>query len=615
MRSARAVGTVRVSNSRLTSNKAILFRRSCLSVFLCLLACAWDSNALQLTGTVSPNPVVVGGKLTFTFTVFNDGATPASGTLFTNRLPPSTVFVSAAVTNGVFAISSNVFSYQPDTLPPGGQVVFKLVITPVTTQLITNLAYCVGSDGELVADFSLTSVTSVQAGPNLNVGRIHHQSILLSDGRVLVAGGEVLEADGARATATAEVYSPSNDLFTLVGNMSTRRQSQTVTLLPNGSVLVAGGKSRGVSATSVDLFDPTNNTFIPTTSLGVARASHTATLLANGDVILAGGAGPGTLIERFSLSNGIAAISPAGNLAVPRSGHVAALLSDGRVFFAGGGGEDNPFAEVFDPASGVSTPVAPGGHGVSAVAVTLGKILVHGYTVQPHVLAEVYSIQSNSFVTLTPPADPHFGGNYLTLRSGEVLMTGGLWTFAVDIFNPRTSSFTPSSPVAVTRYDHSAVQLADGRILLTGGNDLIGTMSGDRRSTELYALRLDFDQDGMDDAWELANQLEPSNRNDAVADADDDGHTNLQEYLAGTNPQDPNSVMRIEITQLDASMMRIRFTSALGKLYRLERTTNVLNDVWGIVADNIPGTGTVIEITDALTTGTTGQLYRVRLLP
>jgi hypothetical protein len=46
---------------------------------------------------------------------------------------------------------------------------------------------------------------------------------------------------------------------------------------------------------------------------------------------------------------------------------------------------------------------------------------------------------------------------------------------------------------------------------------------------------LDADDDGMPDAWEIANGLNPQ-LNDATADPDNDGVSNLQEYQNGTNP-------------------------------------------------------------------------------
>lgn len=48
----------------------------------------------------------------------------------------------------------------------------------------------------------------------------------------------------------------------------------------------------------------------------------------------------------------------------------------------------------------------------------------------------------------------------------------------------------------------------------------------------------DDDNDGMPDWWELLYGFNPLNPADAGQDADGDGHTNLQEFLAGTNPRD-----------------------------------------------------------------------------
>ncbi len=51
----------------------------------------------------------------------------------------------------------------------------------------------------------------------------------------------------------------------------------------------------------------------------------------------------------------------------------------------------------------------------------------------------------------------------------------------------------------------------------------------------------DGDSDGMPDAWESLHVFDPGNGSDAALDADDDGLSNLREYLAGTNPRDSDS--------------------------------------------------------------------------
>jgi len=52
---------------------------------------------------------------------------------------------------------------------------------------------------------------------------------------------------------------------------------------------------------------------------------------------------------------------------------------------------------------------------------------------------------------------------------------------------------------------------------------------------------IDADGDGMPNVWEIANNLNPQDPSDAPLDPDADDLTNLEEYLAGTNPNNPDT--------------------------------------------------------------------------
>jgi len=75
--------------------------------------------------------------------------------------------------------------------------------------------------------------------------------------------------------------------------MNAERAAHTVTRLPDGKVLIAGGfREEGTSEiaiASAEIFDPGTNTFMSTSDMTAPRNGHTATLLPNGKVLLAGG--------------------------------------------------------------------------------------------------------------------------------------------------------------------------------------------------------------------------------------------------------------------------------------------------------------------------------------
>ena len=94
----------------------------------------------------------------------------------------------------------------------------------------------------------------------------------------------------------------------------------------------------------------------------------------------------------------------------------------------------------------------------------------------------------------------------------------------------------------------------------------------------------DLDGDGIPDWYELEHPLflDPLNPDDASEDYDGDGFSNLEEYLLGSDPADPNSPksmggLRITALRLSGSTDEVEFTSATNNYYTLLAGLTVTN--------------------------------------
>jgi hypothetical protein len=189
-------------------------------------------------------------------------------------------------------------------------------------------------------------------------------------------------------------------------------------------VLVVGGLATypsGVQA-SAELFDPATGRWTPTGSLRTPRRNHTATLLPDGTVLVAGGSGEGWLrsAELYNPASGRwKRVAP---MATSREHASATLLRDGRVLVAGGG---NPSAllsaELYDPISGRwSTTGSINNYGGRAVLLQDGRVLAACCGV-----GDVYSPGTGTWTSTGPMVFPYAAGAAAPLPNGQVLYVGG----------------------------------------------------------------------------------------------------------------------------------------------------------------------------------------------
>jgi hypothetical protein len=121
---------------------------------------------------------------------------------------------------------------------------------------------------------------------------VNHTATLLPNGTVLLAGGTYYQ--GGIVLASALVYYPGSGKFTATAPMTGRRAWHAANLLPDGNVLMTGGNSTlsdGAAVATAEVFAPLTGTFRQIGNMTTNRSRHTSTLLNNGDVFIVGGIG------------------------------------------------------------------------------------------------------------------------------------------------------------------------------------------------------------------------------------------------------------------------------------------------------------------------------------
>lgn len=178
---------------------------------------------------------------------------------------------------------------------------------------------------------------------------------------------------------------------------------------------------------------------------------------------------------------------------------------------------------------------------------------------------------------------------------------GMLWVGATNLVLPGhgtgtfTFTFAASPPTGSLIYatastTNEGTSELSPPILLTGGT-------------------LDTDGDLMPDFWESAYGLNPGVSNPVGSDADSDGFTDLEEWIADTLPNSTGSFFRI--TAITGGTVRVvLLPSSATRMYRLDAADALISPLWTTLRTNVPGSGGVLGLDDVTGAGT-HRFYRV----
>ncbi|MDP2895502.1 MAG: DUF3160 domain-containing protein [bacterium] len=123
----------------------------------------------------------------------------------------------------------------------------------------------------------------------------------------------------------------------------------------------------------------------------------------------------------------------------------------------------------------------------------------------------------------------------------------------------------------------------------------------------------DADRDGLPDSWENSIWGSTDEVNDPDSDYDNDGCTNEEERVAGTNPRDPESCLRMLNVMTDDSGVLFRWSSIPGKRYRVSYSDDLMT--WHLLGTPIGAESGIEDLADSETTSPAHRFYRVNVIP
>jgi hypothetical protein len=222
------------------------------------------------TGTFSPTGVMTSARYFHTATLLNNGLVLIAGGHASGEAPLAELYDPST---GIFTSTGLTDGGGTATLLPNGKVLF--------------------ADSGIGELYDPATGTFTRTGAPIDPGT-QPAAVLLTNGKVLIAGGDV--GDGFVGTASASIYDPATGAFSLTGSMTAGIDDWLAgALLPDGKVLISGeNRTSGCENSpsgclgTAELYDPITGTF---SSPGNSQSEegHAETLLPDGTLLISGG--------------------------------------------------------------------------------------------------------------------------------------------------------------------------------------------------------------------------------------------------------------------------------------------------------------------------------------
>ena len=199
----------------------------------------------------------------------------------------------------------------------------------------------------------------------------------------------------------------------------------------------------------------------------------------------------------------------------------------------------------------------------------------------------------------------------------SVANAGGSEVVRAWVEGPQINAAAVDTAATTTVQRRNQAQTHQVEVEMTGAGPHLVTLGFDDGSDAPAVT------DGIPDTWWNEYNV-PADERVAAADRDGDGLTNLQEYVFGSDPNDPSSGRPRVTTTHDGETFRIEFPTVDGRTYRVlgrdslgsggwTEVTNLQTGVGLSVANPVTGDGTTKALAEQDLAGKNARFYQVEV--
>ena len=320
----------------------------------------------------------------------------------------------------------------------------------------------------------------------LNEARYNHASVVLSNGKILVTGG-----NGFEKVKSSEVYDPNFNFWQLSSPHLIHRSSHNLILLSDNKILAIGG----YETKSCEIYDPLLDVWSLTDSIKIRRiySAHRVIRLNEKNILIIGGKTADNNLNNMRTIEQCEIFEESSqkwnsisSLNIPREYHTATRLDDGRILVTGGGSmEKESSCEIYNPLTNswaFTGNMNIGRSNHSALLLSNGDVLVIGGNTNT---VEIFNHNLGKW-EIAGFTNLKWKKTHVHQLGDRIIIFGSDESSSWELYDLKSHKSLYIGNTLSKKLFYTSEKLNNGKIIVVGGEKFTGTTIFPTRYCELF---------------------------------------------------------------------------------------------------------------------------------